>query len=947
MTQRLLATLTLLLLASIPMSAQRAEEPTMLNDAESAKYWSNGVQTIADGYTGQAIRYAIPNTGKPTGCTVDLKHIQTPITKDQRLVFRYRLSGTGRTTLHIKLMDPIYAKGWQATWEIGAGHEPDGEWHQASVDLSTKWMQWGETPVMGTRNLNFRTQAAQGSDLTLDLDDIQLVPKCLTAQVGRIRVSEKGAVTIGLKVANVTKAQLAVVATSGNSRASSSIPAGGQSSLELTVGLPKEWLATAHALDQTHVQVAVEAEKSPWSRLELTVPVAMPLDLPPHPRLLMNASDVKALRQRIETIDWVKGLYEGEKRNAERMLTESIELPPRGGQWWHWYACKKDGGRLKTVSPTEHECPVCGTVYSGWPYDDVVLDRDHNRLARGLRSLGIVYQMTGEEKYAARGREILMAYAERYTTYPLHNIHGKDAIGGGRVGPQTLDESTWLIPMCQGADLIWSTLSDADREKAASGLFRPAAQVIRQHRMSIHNIQCWKNSAVGLVGLLLGDDNLVADAVASPHGFKAQIAKGISADGQWYEGAWGYHFYTVAAILPLIEAGERCGLELYAYTSDGRSYRRLFDGPLDLAMPTLRLPAFNDSGTVDLRGQAQNYEYALGRFGAPRYAEVIDAKNRKGLGAMILGANPLPPPPADSRGSRNFLASGYAILEHGTGTGATWVCLKYGPHGGGHGHPDKLNVSLCAQGVLLGLDPGTAAYGVPIQKEWFRATLAHNTLTVDEASQKPTEGRCLGFGTDAQREISGAIAEAGDIYPGVTYRRATALFGEDLVVLVDLVQADSEHTFDLAWHNAGKWATPPQGTSVTPPSKPGYMHLTDMVRATGALPLVNATDKVKVGIATAMVGDGEVWAGRGFNSRKENRPVAIIQRTKGKTAVVAWAISLRGGAVPVLEIAGTPENAQVVATVDGRAYRLQVSPAGKVPLVLDGPQGKLPIAAQE
>ncbi len=66
--------------------------------------------------------------------------------------------------------------------------------------------------------------------------------------------------------------------------------------------------------------------------------------------------------------------------------------------------------------------------------------------------------------------------------------------------------------------------------------------------------------------------------------------------------AWGYHFYTISAITPLVEAGERCGLGLYAYEHQGRQFKGLFDGPLNLAMPDLVLPAFNDSGTVGLRG---------------------------------------------------------------------------------------------------------------------------------------------------------------------------------------------------------------------------------------------------------------------------------------------------------------------------------------------------------
>lgn len=40
--------------------------------------------------------------------------------------------------------------------------------------------------------------------------------------------------------------------------------------------------------------------------------------------------------------------------------------------------------------------------------------------------------------------------------------------------------------------------------------------------------------------------------------------------------------------------------------------------------------------------------------------------------------------------SANYPQSGYAVLARGQGENATWLCVDYGPHGGGHGHPDKL-----------------------------------------------------------------------------------------------------------------------------------------------------------------------------------------------------------------------------------------------------------------
>jgi len=37
---------------------------------------------------------------------------------------------------------------------------------------------------------------------------------------------------------------------------------------------------------------------------------------------------------------------------------------------------------------------------------------------------------TGDSRYAARAREILLAYAARYHDYPLHNTHGEPKVGG-------------------------------------------------------------------------------------------------------------------------------------------------------------------------------------------------------------------------------------------------------------------------------------------------------------------------------------------------------------------------------------------------------------------------------------------------------------------------------------------------------------------------------------
>jgi hypothetical protein len=636
------------------------------------------------------------------------------------------------------------------------------------------------------------------------------------------------------------------------------------------------------------------------------------MELPEHPRLLFSRKGIAELKERINRYDWAKTQWEALKRRADAALNEPINLPPRGGNWWHYYACPKHGASLRTGKQIgewrwEHICPIDNEVIQSDPtkperdYDGVVIMGVHSRFANLVRDLGIVYQVTGDRRYAEKAKAILLAYADRYLSYPLHDIRGKPSVGGGRVGPQTLDESTWLIPMAQGADLIWETLTDAERETLAQKLFLPAAkEVILPHKMGVHNIQCWKNSAVGLVGFLLGDKQLIWEAIENPErGYWTQMRKGVSEDGVWWEGAWGYHFYTLSALWHLTEAARNCGINLY-----GDELKRMFDAPFKFMMPNWRLPAFNDSTEVALLteigfarfGITQPiYELAYARYREPLYAALLSRGERRNDFALWFGVGELPQPQPIRWRSANYPASGYAILARGEGEQATWLCLKYGPHGGGHGHPDKLNFVLYARGQVLALDPGMARYGVPIHGGWYRTTLAHNTLVVDETNQKPAEGKCLSFGTEGGVDF--VVADAGDIYDGVRFRRAIALLNENSIVVIDNVRCDKERLLDVALHLRGQWSNLPEGEKWTPPDKDGYRYLTEAtIRRVSGLTTIVVDPRPDWRVAVTLIADAPVdlVTALGVGSHAADRVPMVMVRQQAKDLTLVWCISLDG-----------------------------------------------------
>jgi hypothetical protein len=635
--------------------------------------------------------------------------------------------------------------------------------------------------------------------------------------------------------------------------------------------------------------------------------------LPPHPRLLFDAAGITHLKQKVQGAAW-SGQWERVRGNADRALAEKIELPPRGSNWYHYYVCPKHGARLTTGKRVgdwrwEHICPVDKEVLQGDPskpetdFDGCVLSGMHSRYADAVRNDGVLYQVTRDPRYAARAREILLAYADRYLSYPLHDIHGAAKVGGGRVGPQTLDEAVWLIPMAQGADLIWDTLSADDQKTIAEKLFLPAARdVILPHRMGVHNIQNWKNSAVGLTGFLLGDDALIHAAIDDPaRGYRTQMAKGVQGDGVWFEGAWGYHFYTMNAVWPLVEAARNCGTDLY-----GEPLKKMFEAPVRLAMPNGMLPAFNDSTEVSVKNEL--YDLGWARYHDPIMVTGIPA-DRNSSFASWFREEPLPPPVLPMAfGSRSFTASGYAILEH-HGFDQTWLCLKYGPSGGGHGHPDKNNFILYAHGRVVFPDPGTRPYGSPLHGEWDRATLAHNTLVVDETSQTPAEGRILAFGDNY------AMTDAGPIYPGVRFVRTAVLLDQNTLVFVDRIEADKPHTFDLALHVNGKWHTAVSGPAPALPAKEGYQHLRDLAAVKTTTGASLAVDPVAIRLAGSEL--TEIITATGLGKSTEDRIPAVIFRRNAQKTTYVWSVTLDGSEVP-LDYQESEDGAVTVAVKGSR-----------------------------
>jgi hypothetical protein len=99
-------------------------------------------------------------------------------------------------------------------------------------------------------------------------------------------------------------------------------------------------------------------------------------------------------------------------------------------------------------------------------------------------------------------------------------------------------------------------------------------------------------------------------------------------------------------------------------------------------------------------------------------------------GAEALGRIQPEPPRATSR---DFPLGGVYVLRDEWGPEASVMVIDAGPHGVmncGHAHADALSFDLTVCGRAVIVDPGTFTYSSAAERDAFRSTLAHNTVSV-------------------------------------------------------------------------------------------------------------------------------------------------------------------------------------------------------------------------
>lgn len=598
-------------------------------------------------------------------------------------------------------------------------------------------------------------------------------------------------------------------------------------------------------------------------------------------------------------------------------LPRPVVFPPRGGQHNQWYQCDACQRALVTVDAGHHRCPGCQKVYSGPPYDDVVMSRVHSDNLARARQAAWAFALTGERGFAADTRTILLGYADRYRSYPYHS-NAKDASAprdsGGHIKEQTLSEASLLVrDVAPALDLIWPTLDDDARQHVLADLIRPMVDNIAKCRRGKSNWQSWHNAAMFSAGVLLGDDTLLRRSVLDErHGLLFQMRVSVSADGMWYENSFGYHIYTLAALTAHADAARTVGIDLFGHPS----LRAMCALPARYVMADGRLPRLGDDVDSAPERAADSLEAAFAATGDSRLAAVLP-RGAATWESLRHGRDMNTPQHRDALRSDLLQASGHAILRRDAGRSS--ALLTFAPFGGFHDHFDKLSFVWYAHGQERGVDPGRAksqAYRLPIHTDWYRATIAHNTVVVDGNSQREAGGELLAF-VDGD-DFAAAAARTTKAWNDVEHRRCVIL-GDTWLLVVDRLIGTTEHTFDWLYHDRGTQVDCATTTSTPAPlgvRGEQFVRWTGAGETAGAPTATFLAANARTTLTMAEDGPTHVRTGTGPVQSVDDRAPFILVRRTGDEATFACllAAAAPGEPAPTARIASRRDGNGLVVT---------------------------------
>ena len=398
--------------------------------------------------------------------------------------------------------------------------------------------------------------------------------------------------------------------------------------------------------------------------------------------------------------------------------------------------------------------------------------------AHQCRVSAIAWKLTGVRKYAGQCAAFLRTVADPEQGYPktLRACH-----------QQMVHEGEFFKSCAFTYDLLHDVdVFTEEDHKNIQTTFRLFTERI-DWELSGGGISNWSLAMIAgalYCAMCLQDRVLIDRFVYGTGGIIDHMQAGILPDGWWCECTIGYNQMAAGLFSEYAQALTPWGINLkdlwvpaqYARTVqprvqhvDGLSWdiygggsknyrcvRDLWDSLVAMADYRGVVVGVNDSAESRFGGRSEvgldsRYDIAYAHYRVPAYARMVKLGG-DALRDLLHGMGELPEAESDAcRQSCQFDNAGLSVLRSQTpgrpdreqyqGT------VKYGSHGGAHGHYDRCSMNSLSRFGRNFYNPESIwySYGTYLYKFYVQNSITHNMVTADLKLQDPQEGKSLLF----------------------------------------------------------------------------------------------------------------------------------------------------------------------------------------------------------
>jgi hypothetical protein len=639
----------------------------------------------------------------------------------------------------------------------------------------------------------------------------------------------------------------------------------------------------------------------------------------PHPVVFANAEDIAALKAGVARYPLLAASYADLKSQVDSVLGKEVDVP-----------FPKD--------------PAGGYTH----------DKHKSNYILMFNS-GILYNITGKPAYAMLVKQLLLKYAALNPV--LRNHPQATSPYPGRLFWQALNDANWLVYAGIAYDLVYNTLSAADRKVIEEGAFKPEVDYLTKDLKGwfdlIHNHSVWACAGVGIVGLATNnaayvDMALYGSAKDGKSGFLAQMDNLFSPDGYYTEGP----YYVRYAILPYM---------LFANAlRNARPGMQIFERRnriLQKALNTCLQQTNTDGVFFPLNDALKNKDYTTNElvtaidiawsayppdsgllFVVKKQNRVLLHRGGLSIAKAMASAKQLPAhypyKTIESTDGAKGDQGGVSILRSGSGEMLSSLVFKYTAQGLSHGHFDKLNINFFDKGNEVLTDYGAVRFiGVeqkfggrylPENTAYAAQTIAHNTLVADEQSHfggNPALGERYHseklFSDTRNPDLQVVAARDDNAIAGVKMERTEYLLrlpgGEKMIIDLLLAESPTDHTYDLPFHYSGQFinASFPyhafNSVASTLGKSNGYQYLwkravADVDNTTAQVTFLNGN--VYYSLSTLITDAAQILfteSGAGDSAFNLRHEPAVVVRKKGSNQCFLSVLELHGHHDPVNE----------------------------------------------